>query len=46
MSRKDWPHHVGCGADDRGRDVFWHLNDRESEPLFGRFSSQEGFLNF
>ena len=32
---------MGCGADDRGRDVSWHPNYRESEPLAGHFTSHE-----
>lgn len=32
---------MGCGADDRGRDLSWRPNYRESEPLFGHFISHE-----
>ena len=40
-NRKYWPQNVGCGADDRGKDVSWRPNYRESEPLFGHFTSHE-----
>jgi hypothetical protein len=30
------PQNVGYGADDRGRDVSWRPNYRETEPLFRR----------
>jgi hypothetical protein len=44
MSRKYWPQNVGCGADDRGRDVSWRPTYRESEPLFGHFTNHECLL--
>ena len=44
LDRKYWPQNVGCGADDRGRDVSWHPNYRESEPLFGHFTNYECLL--
>ena len=39
MPRKYWPQ--VCGADDRGKNVSWCPNYRESEPLFGHFTSHE-----
>jgi hypothetical protein len=41
VSRKYRPQNVGCGTDDRGKDVFWHPTYRESEPLFGHFTNHE-----